>query len=165
LEFNFDGGAVPATIGGFIRSCAVSDTDWASDESDRHSISGYCFYFLNSLVSWSATKQKSISLSSTEAKYYSMMHALNEALWIRLLLSLLFFLSISPFPLFSDNQSACSLANNSVITSCSKHIDIRYHFIHDHITDGTFCTHWIPTADMPADIFMKPLALPLFLKH
>jgi hypothetical protein len=165
LEFNFDGGAAPATIGGFIRNCVVSDVDWVSDESDHRSILGYCFYFLNSLVSWSATKQKSISLSSTEAEYYFMTHALKEALWIRLLLSLLSFPSVSPFPLLSDNQSAYSLANNSAITSHSKHIDICYHFIHDHITDGTFCTHWIPTADMPTNIFTKPLPLLLFLKH
>ena len=165
LEFNFDGGAVASSVGGFLHNCAVSDADWASDESDRCSISGYCFYYLNSLVSWSATKQKSISLSSTEAEYYSMTHALKEALWIRLLLSLLSFPSDSPFPLLSDNQSACALANNSAITSRSKHIDIRYHFIRDHIADGTFCTHWVPTADMPADIFTKPLPLPLFLKH
>ena len=82
LEFNFDGGAVPVTIGGFTRNCAVSDADWAFDESDRRSISGHCFYFLNSLVSWSATKQKLISLSSMEAEYYSMTHALKEALWV-----------------------------------------------------------------------------------
>ena len=165
LEFNFDGGAVPATLGGFLRNCAVSDADWASDETDQCSISGYCFYFLNSLVSWSASKQKSISLSSTEAEYYSLTHALKEAIWIHLLLSLLSFPSISPFPLLSDNQSACALANNSAITSRSKHIDICHHFIRDHIADGTFCIHWVPTLDMPADIFTKPLPLPLFLKH
>jgi hypothetical protein len=165
LEFNFDGGVVPATIGGFIRNCAVSDADWASDESDRKSISGYCFYFFNSLVSWSAVKQKTISLSSTEAEYYSMTHAIKEALWIRVFLSLLSFPIPRPFPLLSDNQSACALANNSAITSRSKHIDIRHHFIRDHITDGTFCTNWIPTTDMPADIFTKPLPLPIFQKH
>jgi hypothetical protein len=33
------------------------------------------------------------------------------------------------------------------------------------IADGTFTTHWIPTLDMPADIFMKPLSSPLFIKH
>jgi hypothetical protein len=165
LEFNFDGGVVPATVGGFIRNCAISDADWASDESDRKSISGYCFYFLNSLVSWTAVKQKSISLSSTEAEYYSLTHAMKEALWIRLFLTLNSFPVPRPFPLLSDNQSACSLANNSAITSRSKHIDIRHHFIRDHINDGTFCTNWIPTSDMPADIFTKPLALPLFIKH
>src|SRR5271168_2717128 len=36
---------------------ALSDADWASDEKDRKSISGFCFYFLNSLVSWSSRKQ------------------------------------------------------------------------------------------------------------
>jgi hypothetical protein len=165
LEFNFDGGVVPATIGGFIRNCAVSDADWASDESDRKSISGYCFYFFNSLVSWSAVKQKTISLSSTEAEYYSMTHALKEALWIRLFLSLLSFPIPRPFPLLSDNQSACAIANTSSITSRSKHIDVRHHFIRDHITDGTFCTNWVPTSDMPADIFTKPLPFPIFTKH
>ena len=165
LEFNFDGGVVPASVGGFIRNCAISDADWASDESDRKSISGYCFYFLNSLVSWSAVKQKSISLSSTEAKYSSLTHALKEALWIRLFLTLHSFPLPRPFPLLSDNQSACALANNSTITSRSKHIDVRHHFIRDHIADGTFCTNWIPTSDMPADIFTKPLPYPLFAKH
>ena len=165
LEFNFDGGVAPATLGGFLRNCVVSDADWASDESDRKSISGYCFYFLNSLVSWSAVKQKTISLSSTEAEYYSMTHALKEAIWIRLFLSLLSFAIARPFPLLSDNQSACALANNSSFTSRSKHIDVRHHFICDHINDGTFCTNWLPTSDMPADIFMKPLSFPLFAKH
>ena len=165
LEFNFDGGVVPDTVGGFIRNCAISDADWASDESDRKSISGYCFYFMNSLVSWSAVKQKTISLSSTEAEYYSMTHAIKEALWMRLFLTLHSFPFPRPFPLLSDNQSACALANNSSITSRSKHIDIRHHFIRAHIADGTFCTNWVPTSDMPADIFTKPLPFPLFAKH
>ena len=29
----------------------LSDADWASDEKDRRSVSGYSFFFLNSLVS------------------------------------------------------------------------------------------------------------------
>ena len=97
LEFNFDGGVVPLTISGFICNCVVSDADWASGKTNHHSISGYCFYFLNSLVSWSATKQKSVSLSSMEAEYYSMMHALKEVIWICLLLSLSSFPLVSPF--------------------------------------------------------------------
>lgn len=165
LEFNLDGGAVPATINGFIRNCVISDADWASDESDHKSISGYCFYFMNSSVSWSAVKQKTISLSSTEAEYYSMTHAIKEALWIRLFLSLHSFPIPRSFPILSNNQSVCVLANNSSITSHSKHIDIRHHFICALISDGTFCTNWISTSDIPADIFMKPLPLPLFTRH
>jgi hypothetical protein len=78
LEFNFDGSVVPVTLRGFIHACAVSDADWASDKLDCQSISGYCFHFLNSLVSWSSVKQESICLSSTKAEYYSMTHALKD---------------------------------------------------------------------------------------
>ena len=152
-------GVVPATIGGFVRNCVISDADWASDERDRKSISGYCFYFMNSLVSWSTVKQKTISLSSTEAEYYSMTHAMKEALWIRLFLTLNSFPVPRPFPILSDNQSACALANNSSITSRSKHIDIRHHFIRDHISNGTFA----PTG-YPLPICL-PTSLPNLLRH
>ena len=113
LEFNFDGDVIPATIGGFIWNCVISDADWASDESDHKSISGYCFYFMNSLISWSTVKQKTISLSSTEAEYYSITHAVKEALWIRLFLTLHSFPFLHLFPLLSDNQSACALRSLS----------------------------------------------------
>ena len=165
LEFNFDGGVVPTTVGGFLQSCVIPDADWALDESDRKSISGYCFYFMNSLVSWSAVKQKTISLSSMEAEYYSMTHAIKEALWMHLFFTLYSFPCPRPFPLLSDNRSMCALANNSSITCRSKHINIRHHFICAHIADGTFCTNWVSTSDMPADIFTKPLPFPLFTKH
>src|ERR1700678_274936 len=38
-------------------TCTLSDADWASNEKDRKSISGYCFFFMDSLVSWSSQKQ------------------------------------------------------------------------------------------------------------
>jgi hypothetical protein len=43
-------------------ACRVTDADWATDKMDQKSISGYCFYFLSSLVSWSAVKQSTIAL-------------------------------------------------------------------------------------------------------
>jgi len=40
----------------------------------------YCFYYLNSLVSWSAIKQKTMALSLTKSEYYAMRHAMKEAI-------------------------------------------------------------------------------------
>ena len=37
-----------------LTTYGLSDADWASDEKDRRSVSGYSFFFLNSLVSWSS---------------------------------------------------------------------------------------------------------------
>ena len=156
---------VPSTLSCYMQNVGCSDADWASDAIDRKSISGYSFYFQGSLISWLAVKQKSIALSSTEAEYYAMTHAFKKALWLRTFLEVLKFPVPRPFPILSDNQAACSLSNSPAISARSKHIDIRHHFIHDHVLDGSFSTTWIPTADMPADIFTKPLPFPVFSRH
>jgi hypothetical protein len=120
---------VPSTLSGYMQNVGCSDADWASDAVDRKSISGYSFYFQGSLVSWSAVKQKSIALSSTEAEYYAMTHAFKEALWLRTFLEVLKFPVPRPFPILSDNHAACSLSNTPAISARSKHIDIRHDFI------------------------------------
>ena len=53
----------------------------------------------------------------------------------------------------------------NALSSRSKYIDVWYHFIREHVSDGTFSTTWIPTEDMTADILTKPLPLPTFSKH
>ena len=143
----------------------LSDADWASDEKDRKSVSGYCFYFFDSLVSWSARKQRTVSTSSTESEYYALTNTIKEGIWIKLFLSLTTLPSPSPFPILCDNQSTCTIANTDTISSRTKHIDVRHHFIRQHLTDGSFATAWIPTTEMTADILTKPLSSTLFVHH
>lgn len=144
---------------------ALSDADWASDEKDRRSISGYWFFFLDSLASWSSRKQRTVSTSSTELEYYALTNTIKEAIWIKLFLSLTSLPSPIPFLILCDNQSTCTIANTDVISSRTKHIDVRHHFICQHLNDGSFFTTWCPTSDMTVDIFTKPLLLTLFIHH
>ncbi|GJV67556.1 retrovirus-related pol polyprotein from transposon TNT 1-94 [Tanacetum coccineum] len=65
-------------------------------------------------------------------------------------------------PIFCDNTSAIAISNNPVLHSRTKHIDIRYHFIRDHILKGDIELHFIPTQYQLADIFTKPLDEPTF---
>ena len=63
---------------------------------------------------------------------------------------------VSKIPIFCDNTSAIEISNNTVQHSRTKHIDIRYHFIRDHVTSGTVELNFVPTDDQIADIFTKP---------
>lgn len=45
------------------------DVDWAVSLEDRRSITGYCTYLGNSLISWSSRRQNVVSRSSTESEY------------------------------------------------------------------------------------------------
>ncbi|GJX46681.1 hypothetical protein Tco_0271871 [Tanacetum coccineum] len=65
-------------------------------------------------------------------------------------------------PIFCDNTSAIAISNNLVLHTRTKHIDIRYHFIRDHILKGDIELHFIPTQYQLADIFTKPLDEPTF---
>ncbi|GKA92280.1 retrovirus-related pol polyprotein from transposon TNT 1-94 [Tanacetum coccineum] len=67
-------------------------------------------------------------------------------------------------PIFCDNTSAIAISNNPVLHSRTKHIDIRYHFIRDHILKGDIELHFIPTEYQLADIFTKPLDEPTFTR-
>ena len=117
LKYAVPTSSIPPTVAPFTQACALTDADWASDENDRKSISGYCFYMHGCLISWSAQKQKIIASSSTEAEYYALSYALREGLWIRLFLTSLQMPIPTPFPLLCDNQSAIKLANSNTSSS------------------------------------------------
>lgn len=148
-----------------LGTCGFTDADWASDESDRRSVSGNCFFYLGNLVSWSATGQRTVSLSSTESEYYALALAMKQALWLRLFFNLTSLPFPRPFPILCDNQGAACIASSTSVSSRSKHIDVRHHFIRKHIASGDFSTTWISTQDMVADIMTKPLLSVLFAKH
>ncbi|KAJ9553111.1 hypothetical protein OSB04_017156 [Centaurea solstitialis] len=64
---------------------------------------------------------------------------------------------LSKIPIYCDNTSAIAIANNPVLHSKTKHIEIRYHFIRDHVINGDVELHFIPTEYQLADLFTKPL--------
>ena len=61
-------------------------------------------------------------------------------------------------PLRCDNTSAISLTNNPIMPSRTKDIEIRHHFIRDHIHNGDCDIKFVDTDSQLADIFTKPLA-------
>ena len=60
-------------------------------------------------------------------------------------------------PLYCDNESAIKIAHNPVQHWKTKHIQIRHHFLHDHVLKGDISICQSRIEDQLADIFTKPL--------
>ncbi|GJU45666.1 hypothetical protein Tco_1202932 [Tanacetum coccineum] len=140
-----------------------SDLDYAGCNIDRKSTSGACQILGGKLVCWSAKKQQSVSMSSAEAEYVTATGCYASILWMKSQLSD-YDIHYKMVPIFCDNTSAIAISNNPVLHSRTKHIDIRYHFIRDHILKGDIELHFIPTEYQLADIFTKPLDEPTFTR-
>jgi reverse transcriptase-like protein len=133
-----------------------SDADFAGCRLDRKSTSGTCQFLGSSLVSWSSRKQSSVAQSTTEAEYVAAASCCSQLLWIVFTLRDLN-LTYRHVPLLCDSTSAISVAKNPVLHSKTKHIEVRFHFLRDHVEKGDIELSYVPTHDQLADIFTKPL--------
>lgn len=91
------------------------DADWSICKITRKSLTGYCVFFGNSLVSWETKKQSTVSRSTTESKYESMGQAIYELHWIHYILQDLHVTVPLLIPLHCDNQAAIAIAKKSCI--------------------------------------------------
>ena len=91
--------------------------------------------------------------------------ALKECLWVHHLLTELNVRHTLPITIHDDNQAAIALANNPVAHQRTKHMDIRYHFVREHIASGLIAVRYVPTGDNIADVFTKATPVPVFRTH
>jgi hypothetical protein len=133
-----------------------SDSDYAGCKIDRKSTSGGCLLLGRSLVSWTSKKQNSVALSTAEAEYIAAGACCTQFLYMKKIL-LDYGVVLEKVPLLCDNESAVKIANNHVQHSRTKHIDIRHHFLRDHVAKGDIILEGVRSEDQLEDIFTKPL--------
>jgi len=144
---------------------ASSDASYAC-HPDRKSHTGITLHIgrhSGSLYSMSK-KQPVVALSSTEAEFVATTEAAKEIVWCRLLLFDLGFPQSEPTVLFQDNQSTIKLLTDESYHAKTKHIDVRFHFIRELITNGVVTPEYLPTSEMPSDLLTKPLPRTSFLR-
>ena len=138
-----------------------SDSDFAGSKTDRKSTSGTCQFIGSAIVSWHSKKQNSVALSTAEAEYISAGSCCAQILWMKQQLSD-YGIILDRIPIKCDNTSAINLSKNPVQHSRTKHIEIRHHFLRDHVLKGDCVLEFVDTKNQLADIFTKPLPKEVF---
>ena len=59
-----------------------TDSDWASDNTDKTSTLEYVFMLAKGQIIWSSKKHSAIELSSTEEEYREVVNAATQCLWL-----------------------------------------------------------------------------------
>jgi len=127
-----------------IHLIGYSDSDFADCKLDRKSTSGTCHLLGSSLISWHSKKRACVALSTIESEYIAAGSCCAQILWLKQQLAD-FGLQISKVPLMCDNTSAINLTKNQIQHSRTKHIEIRHHFIRDHVNNGNCEVKFVET--------------------
>jgi hypothetical protein len=135
-----------------------SDNDWYGDIDDQKSTSGYVFFMGDIVFTWLSKKQSIVTLSTCEAEYVAASWCVCHAIWLRNLLSKMELNQLGATVIQIDNKSAIELEKNLVNHERSKHIDVHFHFIRDHVKEGSVKLVHVASQDQVADIFTKPLS-------
>ncbi|GJT11152.1 retrovirus-related pol polyprotein from transposon TNT 1-94 [Tanacetum coccineum] len=123
---------------------AYANADHVGYQDIRRITSVSAQFLGDKLVSWSSKKQKSTAISSTEADYIALSGCCAQILWMRSQLTDYGF-QFNKIRMYCENKSVIALCCNNVQHSRTKHIDIRYHFIKEHVENGIVELYFVRT--------------------
>nr|GFA89879.1 retrovirus-related Pol polyprotein from transposon TNT 1-94 [Tanacetum cinerariifolium] len=130
------------------------DADYAKDPDKGRSIIGYVFMVHGCVVSWKATLQHVVALSTTEAEYMVLTEVVKESIWLQGLLIELG-INLRSVVVSCDNQGVIHLLKNEMFHERTKHINVRYHFIREIVESKEIEMAKIGTKDNTSDTFTK----------
>lgn len=146
-----------------VVDCFV-DSDWAGDNLDRKSTSGYVIRFCGNVVYWKTRKQNSVTKSSTSAEYVALSEAVSELKLIKDLIEIFDLKFENPINIYEDNSGAISIAKFGNFTKNSKYIEVHYHFVNENYLKGIIDIVKVESENNIADIFTKSLGRSKFEK-
>ncbi|CAD7078080.1 unnamed protein product [Hermetia illucens] len=158
LSLTFKGGNNTKTI-----YCYV-DADWAGDNVDRKSTTGYVIRLFGNIIYWKSKKQKSVTKASTFAEYVALSEAVSEIKFVRELLKIFEIECTKPINIYEDNSGAINIAKYGNFTKNSKHVEVHYHYVHEMVKENIINIVKVESNNNVADIFTKSLCKDKFEK-
>jgi ribosomal protein L24E len=125
--------------------------------NDAKSQSGLVIKLGEGTIFVRASKQKLVSKSSTEAELIALSDNGSQIIWTREFLRAQGY-EMEPTTVYQDNLSTIAMIQRGRSNSeRTKHVNIRYFWLKDREANGEIKIEYLPTNEMVADIFTKPL--------
>ncbi|KAM4061197.1 Integrase, catalytic core [Hirsutella rhossiliensis] len=140
------------------RFLCASDSSFADNPETRKSSQGYVFLFLGGPVDWKATKQATVTTSSTEAELLALSSAAKEQMQFSRLIKELDIKVEGTNELWCDNLQTIRLLTelSAKLKTNLKHIDIHRHWLRQEVQEERLQITWIKSTENPADGMTKP---------
>ncbi|XP_019184653.1 PREDICTED: uncharacterized protein LOC109179610 [Ipomoea nil] len=134
---------------------AFSDSDWGACVYTKKSVTGFCIFLGNALISWKSKKQPTVSKSSSEAEYRALATTTCEIQWLSFLLTEFGVQNDEEVAIYCDSKSAIAIAENPVFHERTKHIELDCHLVREKLHKGLIKLFHISSENQLADPFTK----------
>ena len=136
-----------------------SDASFADDKTTRRSRQGYLFSLFGGPIAWKASKQNTVTTSSTEAELLALSQVGKEVIWWKNFFDAINFRLPQKILINCDNRQTIRLltTESPKLTTKLRHVDIHHHWLRQEIAQNHINISWISTNSMPADGFTKTL--------
>ena len=112
---------------------SFSDANFANIIDDRHSITGYVFLLAGAPLSWSCHTQPTTALSTMQSESNAVCKAVQEALYLRMMLDKTGLKEDSPLIIRYNNKECILFSKDPGEHKCTKHKDYRRVFARDQV--------------------------------
>jgi hypothetical protein len=137
----------------------ASDAAFTDDVECRRSSHGYLFKLYGMPIDWKATRQRSVTKSTTEAELIALSATGGEMeWWTRVFQHVKFNLEVQP-TIYCDNEQTVGIVKkeDERLHTKLRHVDTHQMWVRQEVQEGRLYVEWCPTAQMPADGLTKSL--------
>ena len=136
-----------------------TDASFADDPESRRSSQGWLMKLYGGPIAWNASRQATVTTSSTEAGLLGLSFAAKETMAVARLFSGLRYHLDQQLIIWCDNKQTIRLVNTEVqhLKTALRHVDIHQCWIRQEVQKGTIIVQYIQTSNMAADGMTKLL--------
>ncbi|KAL6152339.1 hypothetical protein ACJQWK_04811 [Exserohilum turcicum] len=137
----------------------ASDASFADNTLDRKSSQGYTIKLFGGLIAWRASKQDTVTTSTTEAELLALSQVAKEAIFTSRLIKELKIDLPDQIEIQCDNQQTIRLVTQEIsrLQTKLRHVDIHNHWLRQEVASGRIKVTYTQLAEMTADGLTKAL--------